>query len=74
MNGRKHVLLGILVVAVLVIPVATNMSSAAVQHHRGPVPFTPSLVPHIDPHNHHHLVKRGIVPIGKEPALPRGRN
>lgn len=71
MSGRRLVLLGILVLAVLVIPVVTHLSSATPQHHKGPLPFPPNLIPPIDPNNHHHLAKRGLVPIGKEPLLQK---
>ncbi|GEM_PF-3511533 len=73
MSGRKLVLLGILVLAVLVIPVVTHLSSAVPQQHKGPFPFPPKLIPPIDPNNHHHLVKKGIVPIGKAPHFLKGK-
>ncbi|HJU13156.1 MAG TPA: hypothetical protein VJ792_05970 [Candidatus Nitrosotalea sp.] len=64
MRRLLAVVLGLAILGAVALPLAVHVSLATPWQHKGPVPFPPSLIPPIDPNNHHHLVKKHIVPIG----------
>ena len=68
MRKLNLIILCTLAFAVLMIPIASNLSAAIPMQHKGPFPFPPNLIPHIDPSNHNHLVKKNVVP--KPNTLP----